>query len=77
VQQHSETRSTVDVEVFNNHDRAPRRFAPGRACGNNDCGTHLSVYNDGYFCSQHAPIVAPRVRGKKIIWPRGQKVEQS
>jgi hypothetical protein len=66
VQQHSQTTSTIDVETFNNHDRAPRRFAQGRVCRDDFCGTQLSIYNDGYFCTLHAPLVAPRVRGRKI-----------
>jgi hypothetical protein len=73
MQQHSQTTSTIDVETFNSHDRPPRRFAPGRVCGDDRCETHLSIYNDGYFCTLHAPVVAPRVRGKKVIWPRGRE----
>jgi len=72
MQQHSQSTSTIDVEAFNDHDRPPRRFAPGRVCGNSDCGTQLSIYNDGYFCTLHAPAVVPRMRGRKIIELRGK-----
>jgi len=50
-------------------ERAPRRFASGRVCGERDCGTELSVYNDGYFCSLHAPRDMPRVRARKANRP--------
>jgi hypothetical protein len=35
-------------------------------CGDEGCETKLSVYNDGSFCSLHAPMVVPRTRGKKL-----------
>ena len=54
MQQHSQITSTIDGGLFNDHDRPPRRFAPERVCGNNDCGTLLSIYNDGCFCTLHA-----------------------
>ena len=74
MQQHSGTKHTIDVKVFNSHDRPPRRFAPGRVCGNDNCGTQLSIYNDGYFCTLHAPVVAPRVRGNKLMEPRENRI---
>jgi hypothetical protein len=60
---HSET---IVGEVPNDHDRPPRRFASGRVCGHNRCGTRLSIYNNGYFCALHAPRVIPRMRGLRI-----------
>lgn len=42
------------------------RARPGRICREEDCQTRLSIYNDGSFCSVHAPMVTPRTRGKKI-----------
>ena len=40
-------------------------LAPGdRVCAEADCATKLSVYNDLDFCSLHAPMVVPRMRGK-------------
>ena len=57
---------TISVEVPNNHDRPSRRFAPGRVCGDYNCGTHLSIYNNGYYCSLHAPSAVPRVWVKNI-----------
>jgi hypothetical protein len=35
-------------------------------CREDGCETKLSVYNDGAFCSLHAPMVVPRTRGKKL-----------
>jgi hypothetical protein len=72
VQQHSQTTSTIDVEVFNDHDRPPRRFAQGRVCGNDHCVTRLSIYNSGYLCTLHAPFVTPRMRGRRIVSLRAE-----
>ncbi len=43
-----------------------RRYRSGRVCREDSCETKLSVYNDGAFCSLHAPMVVPRTRGRKI-----------
>jgi hypothetical protein len=43
-----------------------RRYRSGRVCHEDGCETKLSVYNDGAFCSLHAPMVVPRIRGKKL-----------
>lgn len=43
-----------------------RRYRTGRVCREDACQTKLSVYNDGAFCSLHAPMVVPRTRGKKL-----------
>ena len=43
-----------------------RRYRTGRVCREESCATKLSVYNDGAFCSLHAPMVVPRTRGKKL-----------
>ncbi|HEV2068667.1 MAG TPA: hypothetical protein VGR26_02615 [Acidimicrobiales bacterium] len=42
------------------------RARPGRICREEECQTRLSIYNDGSFCSVHAPMSTPRTRGKKI-----------
>jgi hypothetical protein len=46
--------------------RSRRRARAGRVCRAEGCGTRLSVYNDGAFCSLHAPMVVPRTRGRKV-----------
>jgi hypothetical protein len=66
MQRHSQTRSTIDVEVFNNHDQPPRRFAPGRVCAELDCGVYVSIYNGSEYCSLHEVKRAPHLRGRKI-----------
>jgi hypothetical protein len=38
----------------------------GRACAHQGCGTKLSVYNAGELCWQHAEIVFPNLRGKRL-----------
>jgi len=57
---------TVGGEVYNDHDRPPRRFAPGRVCAKPDCGVHVSIYNASDYCSLHEVKMAPRVRRKKV-----------
>ena len=42
------------------------RAPPGRICREDECETRLSIYNDGSFCSVHAPMSTPRTRGTKI-----------
>ncbi len=52
--------------AVNSVERVGRRAKPGRVCRDSDCPTRLSVYNDGNYCSLHAPMVVPRTRGKKL-----------
>lgn len=37
-----------------------------RVCREDGCGTHLSLYNPGKYCSLHEPMQVPRTRGRKI-----------
>ena len=57
---------TVGGEVYNDHDRPPRRFASGRVCAEHDCGVYVSIYNASEYCSLHEVKMAPRIRGKKV-----------
>ena len=66
MQQHNQTGAAVGVVATNDHDRPPRKFLSGRVCAEYHCDTSLSIYNDGSYCSLHAPAVAPRLRGRKI-----------
>ena len=56
----------VGGEVYNDHDRPPRRFSPGRVCAEHDCGVYVSIYNASDYCSLHEAKMAPRIRGKKV-----------
>jgi hypothetical protein len=56
----------VGGEVYNDHDRPPRRFSPGRVCTEHDCGVYVSIYNESDYCSLHEVKMAPRFRGKKV-----------
>jgi hypothetical protein len=38
----------------------------GRICGHDGCRTKLSVYNAGSSCWQHADLVFPSLRGKRL-----------
>ena len=53
-------------DVYNDHDRPPRRFASRRLCAHVDCETRLSIYNDSEYCSLHHIEVKPRIRGRKV-----------
>lgn len=53
---------SVDSEV----DRPSNTFTQGRVCREDGCGTHLSLYNPGKYCSLHEPMQVPRTRGRKI-----------
>ena len=54
----------VQAEKFTSIERCTP-LAPGdRVCAELECSTRLSVYNDLDFCSLHAPMVVPRMRGK-------------
>ena len=55
---------SMSGEVFNDHDRPPRRFTTGRQCAEPDCATRLSVYNESDYCSLHRVGVKPRMRRK-------------
>jgi len=56
----------VGGEVYNDHDRVPCRFPPGRVCAELDCGVYVSIYNGSEYCSLHEVKMAPRLRGKKV-----------
>jgi hypothetical protein len=44
-----------------------KTFAPGRLCGELGCGTCLSIYNDGEYCSRHQAKDSPHMRGKRVV----------
>ena len=51
-------------EKFTSIERNLPLSDEGRICLEIDCGTRLSRYNDQEYCSLHAPMVVPRMRGK-------------
>ncbi len=49
------------------HLPAPSRAEPeGRVCSFPGCTTKLSVYNTSQRCWQHAEVVFPNHRGKRL-----------
>ena len=38
----------------------------GRTCAEEGCGTRLSVYNSAERCWQHADVVFPNFRGRRV-----------
>ena len=58
-------RAVIGFPITGN-DRPSKAFAQNRICREPDCGTRLSIYNNGKFCSLHQPMVVPRTRGRKI-----------
>ena len=57
---------SVGAHPLTGNNRPSRAFRSGRVCKFPECGTMLSIYNDGKFCYQHEPMSVPRMRGKKI-----------
>lgn len=57
---------SIGGSAFTGIGKPARTFPRGRVCAEDGCGTRLSIYNDGRFCSQHAPQAVPRMRGRKI-----------
>jgi hypothetical protein len=57
---------SVAAHPISGNDRPSKAYKAGRTCREPGCATILSIYNDGSYCSQHAPMIVPRVRGKKI-----------
>jgi hypothetical protein len=60
------TEHAVGAKPLSGSDRPSRKFSSGRVCREAGCGTRLSIYNNGKFCSMHEPMIVPRTRGKKI-----------
>ncbi len=56
----------VQGDRFTSIERNLPRSSSGRVCAESGCETRLSVYNDQEFCSLHAPMVVPRMRGKVL-----------
>ena len=49
------------------HLPAPSRaLEKGRVCAHDGCRTTLSVYNESAFCWQHADVIFPNYRGKRL-----------
>ena len=50
---------------FSSEEGTLKQFPTGRVCTREDCGTRLSIYNDGDFCARHEPMTTMRTRGVK------------
>lgn len=46
--------------------RKPKTYGEDRVCDQEGCHTRLSRYNRQHFCSAHARIRFPRVRGVDV-----------
>ena len=57
---------SVSGHRFTSAEATAPRGKAGRVCKDDGCDTRLSIYNDGAWCSLHAPMVTPRTRGRKI-----------
>ena len=56
------------------HLPAPSRaLERGRVCAHEDAGRRFSVYNEGAFCWQHADVVFPNYRGKRLRSDRARR----
>ena len=67
MEDHTEfAKGSIGGMFFKGHGRPSRTFGRNRVCGEGECETRLSIYNEGDYCYLHQPQVAPRVRGRKI-----------
>lgn len=67
MEDHTEfVKGSIGGMFFKGHGRPSRTFGRNRVCGEGECETRLSIYNEGDYCYLHQPQVAPRVRGRKI-----------
>ncbi len=57
---------TTRREPFTGIHNGGSRSVGGRVCQEPECETRLSVYNEQDFCSLHAPMVVPRMRGRVL-----------
>jgi len=58
--------TVVTGKTLNGPNQPAKTFSPGRVCVEQGCGTRLSVYNDGVYCSIHLrPDTDMRVRGRR------------
>jgi hypothetical protein len=53
MQKRTEREATIGAEMPTAMTRPPREFSSGRLCRRPGCGTRLSIYNEGAFCSVH------------------------
>jgi hypothetical protein len=51
---------------FSSEEGSVARFPIGRVCGEPECRTRLSIYNDGDFCARHERMTTTRTRGVKM-----------
>ncbi|MGH9017400.1 MAG: hypothetical protein ACRDY1_06605 [Acidimicrobiales bacterium] len=56
---------SIGGQAFTTYGRPSKTFPEGRTCGEPDCGTKLSIYNESEYCYQHDAGSAPRLRGRK------------
>lgn len=63
-------RDNVSAELVGSQTR-PTSYTTGRVCAEPHCGTHLSIYNAGLYCSLHGALPHQAERARKH---RGDKV---
>ena len=67
MERESETERTIGGRGLQGTGPRSRTFGRGRLCGEPGCGTRLSIYNDGSFCSHHQAKITPRMLGTKVV----------
>jgi hypothetical protein len=63
----AELRRSVGGRGLQGSGPRSRTLGRGRLCTEPGCGTRLSIYNDGYYCSQHQAKAPPKTRGRKAV----------
>ena len=61
----------VSAELVGSQTR-PTSYKSGRVCAEPSCGTHLSIYNAGAYCSLHGALPHPAERSRRRHRGEGQ-----
>jgi hypothetical protein len=67
MQKSNESNRFVGARGLEGSGQRSRTFGPGRLCGELGCGTRLSIYNAGSYCSRHQAKDSPQMRGKRVV----------
>jgi hypothetical protein len=71
MQKRTEREATIGAEMPTATATRPREFSSGRLCRRPGCGTRLSIYNEGAFCSLHTKRPGTSKRNRIVFGAQG------